>query len=117
MINAAPAAPAASVIAFSASGRASGETAASCTVETREGMANPFPKLDRRKLANLEIFEKVRVDRRQSIFNLKMPNRMKSATFLIFVNAQLVIAVRNNSKTCWNRRLPIRRFSTRGVSC
>jgi hypothetical protein len=98
MINAAPAAPAASVIPFSASGHASGKTAASCTVETREGMAKPVPKTRPAEVSELRNFKKrSRIDGRQSIFDWKMPNRMKSATFLIFVNAQLVIAVRNDS--------------------
>jgi hypothetical protein len=46
MINAAPATPMASVNVSSARGHASGETAASSIVETREDMANRILDLD-----------------------------------------------------------------------
>src|SRR3977135_1005358 len=82
MINAAPATPMASVNASSARGHASGETAASSIVETREDMANRILDLDWWNLAPLRTFEVSRVDGRQTILPKRhIRIRTKSATF------------------------------------
>jgi hypothetical protein len=81
MINAAPATPMASVNASRAWGHASGETAASWIVETREDMANRILKA-RLAEKNLTTFEMSRVDDRQTILpKWHIPIRTKSAAF------------------------------------